>query len=514
MNPFDSAKVEATSSSTAPPVYNLLIRFLLWIVGVDKKILATQCRPQDVSTIAAQGALLIGSISLTAGILILISHRLFGEPGHLDPRLVTGSLAIAGLIGAVDAYCFYRASWFDAGVQSLSEWGGLAVTSSASKYTASVLKFAVRAAISVPLSLLSGLFLGVTVYYADISSIIQRDYLRNNSAIFARAATSVDEAIGHTAKSIKVKETEIDALSNQLTSIRGNAIDPTSKLDDASAQRELDALLSQKAAADEDVRRSETTQALERGGISGPRTSGVAGNGPRFRAAVQEVANAKAHAQQVGEALAAARVRLEKQREKDAVATAEAKQRAERGVPAFEEKLRLANLDLSRLKDQLNELTQNRNETIRRSVETSPSQVKSNDGVLAQIMALGELANKDGKIALTIWLFELAAVALELAAVCSKALVHIPTDYSKVVAKDAILHSVKMVDEMMADISAATKKPDASSDAPPWGKPGNDNFPSKGPNIDVTPDKGSEDPPSPPPPKRGRGRPRKPRLLN
>jgi hypothetical protein len=525
MQPPDLTPIDNAPPSTATPAkkLNMLERFLVAIVGVDQSILTTRCRPQDVSTITAQGGLLVGGIALTTSILILISHKILGQPGHLEPELVLGSIAIGGLVGLIDAFVFYRASWCDAGIKVLAEWGGLDIRKGANDFVAWILKFVVRLALSLPLALLCGIYLGIFTYERDIRSITELNYLNANSVQFAQAESSTDEIIGHVAQSVKVKEAEINALSGQLTSLRSNAFDDTKSVLDQNAQNEINSLLSQKASAEDDVRRSESTEALELGGVIGPRTSGLPGNGPRHRAALQEVENAKAHAHQIDDALAAARSRAEALRDKTASASETARQRAEQGMPAFEEKLRQSNVELAKLREQLDDLTQRRNEIIRKTVETSPSRVDYNDGPLAEIIALGELGRKDSKVAMTILLFELATIALELAAVCSKALVQIPTDYATIVARDAILHSIKIADEMMVEMNSGPNTEAVPLENPIIGSPAKDNISSAngnnkkvGPIIDVEPSAKSDSPDPPQPPKRGRGRPRKtkPNLLN
>ena len=482
--------------------YGPLARLLIASVGVDKTILASQCRPQDASIIKMQGALLYGSVAYSGLVMVLMGQKLF-SPENFNPVLALASLGPVALLGTVDAYVFYYGSWFEQGVKLLTEWGGLPGSKDANHhYVANALKYGIRTALSVPFAALTGIFLSTAVYQNDIRHITHQRYLNDNQAGFTQATALVDEKAGHATQAVKVKEAEIVDLSNQVNALREKSIVGSNTIDSQSGQREIDNLLSQQASALDDVRKSEAVEALEMGGVPDRRTSGTPGNGPRHRAAVQEVANAKAHALQISDALTAARARLDALREKGVSSSEAARQRSERDLPAFEDKLRQANIDLATLKQQVDDIVQNRNETIRTLVETSPGYIANNNGVLAEISALNEIRSEDSTIWWTVFFFELASVALELAAVCSKLLVQVPTDYARIVARDHILHSVKIVDEMITEFN---RNPNIGTPRM-WVTPANDNEPGSGPIMAVEPS-GDFEPPEPP--KRGRGRPRK-----
>jgi hypothetical protein len=270
------------------------------------------------------------------------------------------------------------------------------------------------------------------------------------------------------------------------------------------------------------VLKAQAFEASELGGIKqSADNSGHAGDGPRHKAALQEVENARGHAQQVAEALNAARGRLDGLRKAFSSANEAVKQRAQNRLPAYESDLASDNAKLADLKGRLADLTNGRNDAIRKAVESSPNYVPHNTGFLAQIIALEQIANEDGKVASVILLFDLVSVGFELAAVLAKVMAYCPTTYAAIVARDVYMRAVRIVDEMMAELNGGPK---AEAEAvplenPPFGFPANDNNKSGkvGPIIDMAPSASSERPqPQPPqPPKRRRGRPRKtPPLLN
>jgi hypothetical protein len=222
------------------------------------------------------------------------------------------------------------------------------------------------------------------------------------------------------------------------------------------------------------------------------------------------VISAKIHAKQIEEELKAVRTRYAQSRQTRDARMATQRSWSDHQIPVFEEKLRQANIELDGLQGKLMALTAGRNDFIRTAVEGSPTHIPFNNGFLAQISALDDIADRNRSVWWVKLLLEWGAASLELAAVFSKFLVAIPTDYAKIFAKKAIIRAIDIADE----IEARTKKPapSAKSNAPepiPV-PPANDNEPG-GENEGTDPLARQA---LTPPPKRGRGRPRKSRLLH
>jgi hypothetical protein len=181
-------------------------------------------------------------------------------------------------------------------------------------------------------------------------------------------------------------------------------------------------------------------------------------------------------------------------------------------MPAFEEKLRRENAELDGLKRQFKVLTDGRNDYIRLTVESSPTHIPFNNGFLAQITALDDLTDRNRRAWWVTLLLEWGVASLELAAVLSKSLVTIPTDYAKIFAKRAIVRAIEIANEIEARVNKTAPPEDskATEIVPPG--PANDNEPGgEGDGSAPLADRNSA---STSPPKRGRGRPRKPRSLH
>jgi hypothetical protein len=499
-------------------------KLLTMIAGVDDETLR-QCPPQDLSSIKAVSVLLLGTFFYSATIFSAIAHRLFAEPGHVDFRMIATSVAIAMFIIAIDSYVFLRCSWFESGVTELAR-GGLDISGGSNARIKGTVFLAVRVGLSLCLALLTGTFFSLIVFDKDIQARIETTYQAANAAIVREATTLVDAEIKRTTDAVSAETVQIAALSTQITSLRQNEIDSVPNNPDLQpAQREIDQFLVQKAEADAAVLKAQSFEASELGGIKqSADNSGHAGDGPRHKAALQEVENARAHAQQVTEALNAARGRLDGLRKAFSSANEAVKQRAQNRLPAYEGNLADENAKLAALKERLADLTSGRNGAIRKDVESAPNYVMHNTGFLAQIIALEQIANEDGKVASVILLFDLVSVGFELAAVLAKVLAYCPTTYSAIIARDFYVRVVRIVDAMMAELNSAPNAVAVPLENPIIGSAANDNFPAAndnnkkvGPIIDIAPFASSDDPrpPQPPqPPRRRRGRPRKTNLLN
>jgi hypothetical protein len=507
----------ANSSTSRPRRFDPF----MMIAGVDNEILR-QCPPQDVSNIRAVSLLLLCTAVYSAGIFSVIAQRLFGEPGHLDLRLIATSIAITIFIVAIDSYVFLRCSWFEAGVIELAR-GGLDISGGSNARIKASVFLSVRIGLSLCLAALTGTFFSDIVFYKDILARLDHNYQVADAGLVRDATALVDAEIKRATDSVSAETAQIAALSAQITSLRQNEIDTApSNPDLQPAQHEIDLLLAQKAEADAAVLKAQAFEATELGGIKqSADNSGHAGDGPRHRAALQEVENARGHAQQVTDALNAARGRLDGLRKTFASANEVVKERAQNRLPAYESDLVDENAKLAALKDRLAGLTNDRNEAIRRAVESAPNYVPHNTGFLAQIIALEEIANEDGKVASLILLFDLVSVGFELAAVLAKVMAYCPTTYAAIVARDVYMRAVRIVDEMMAELNGSPKTEAEPLENPPFGFPPNDHNKSQdkkvGPIIDIKPSASSDDPrePQPPqPPRRRRGRPRKTKLLN
>jgi Domain of unknown function (DUF4407) len=503
--PTDSTlPAKATTGPSRIKKLALVSSALVSLVGADKEILVNECPKRDVAVLAHQGLTLMGGIIYVAASITLMAHKMLVPAGQFDLKITIAAVATGLLIGCLDALIFFRGTFFESGKSQIASDGGMKFPNAPNGLVKQLAKLALRLALSVPLSVLCGISLSLFVFQADVYDENWAAHLQRNQAITDQATQTSDAAIAHATKAVQLKETEIDSLSAQITALRSNTIGGASTGDDTQHdQGEIDALLKRKAAADDSVRSSETIQARE--GFKGVSTA-------RYRAGAEEVINAKIHARQIADELKAARIRYEQSRQTRDAQRAAQRSRSDRQIPAFEQKLDRANAELDGLQGKLKTLTAGRNDFIRTAVESSPTHIPFNNGFLAQISALDDIAARNRRVWWVTLLLECAAVSLELGAVFSKFLVTIPTDYAKIFAKRAIVRAIEIADEIEARNNKTVPSENSKDPEPPPPPPANDNEP--GGEDEGGGQLALEALTSSPSPKRGRGRPRKPRLLH
>jgi hypothetical protein len=268
-------------------------------------------------------------------------------------------------------------------------------------------------------------------------------------------------------------------------------------------------LLAQKAAADQTVLQAETFASDELGGIKGPGNSGIPGDGPRRQAALEALSNAKNQDQQVGAELQAAQNRLDALHAQSLTRSQTTLQQSHAELLDFQSTLSAEDVKIAAMKNALNTLEDHRDDAIRAAVEGAPNYVPYDDGLLAQITALDQIAQENPKIAAVIILVDVTSFGFELAAVLAKVTSYVPTTYAALLARSAYMQVVHIVDEMMAELNASSARPNSEPQivapiVPPdktkrratQSTDGTDGFPTA-----LGPLSG--------PPKRRRGRPRK-----
>jgi hypothetical protein len=300
-----------------------------------------------------------------------------------------------------------------------------------------------------------------------------------------------------------------------VTALRQDRIDPSANRPEMQqANQEVTQLLSEKAKADEAVQHAETFASDELGGIRGSQeNSGVPGDGPRRRAAMEALDNARSDAAKVSAALDAARARIDVLHQQSAASDQTSAQRSETELPRFDAALATEEGKVRTLRDDLDRRTEHREEAIRAAVEAAPNYIPPANGVLSQIKALEHLAKDDPKIAVTIILVDVVSFGFELAAVLAKVTSYVPTLYTALLARNAYMRVVRLVDGMMAELNrgpgAEEAKRDPSSQAGRHANPRQDDpADDSGSNHGSDPFENLGDPSSPGT-KRPRGRPPK-----
>jgi hypothetical protein len=491
---------------TAQPTmkFGPLTRFILYIAGVDEAKLR-QC-PQDWDNVYAVAQLMICTYIYQTALFSLISNELFSAPGQIRPELLAASAFLATFLLTIDGYVIVRSGWHREGLQELAR-GGLNLQGGVIVRLKAGIFLAIRILFSICLAQLTVIFLAILIFSPDIGERLQGKYLHTNAVLIGSATELVDGEIQRQSDAVKMETVQDDALAAQVTALRQNQIDPSAGSAQVQfAQQEVTQLLTRKATADQAVQQDETSASNELGGIKSPDSSGIPGDGPRRRAALEAVGNAKEQDQQISVELDAAQKRLDELRAQSLATSQPTERLAHAELPSFQNTLGVEDTKLASMKSALAALEGHRDEAIRAAVEAAPNYVAYDKGLLAQITALDQIAHENPKIAVVIILVDITSFGFELAAVLAKVLSYCPTEYSALLASSNYMRVVRMVDEMMEELNASSAKsgPELYGMQPIAQLDENDS-PRQAATDPFSSLKGS----LPSPPKRGRGRPRK-----
>jgi hypothetical protein len=497
---------DPNGSEPTPRKFGLFTKFIFWITGVDEETML-KCPKHDVDNVCALGGLLIASFLWQTTLLSVIGDRLFSAPGEIRPVLLFGAVGIALFVLLIDSYIFYRSGFEISGIEELRR-GGLEVGGGhgpASKFG----YLAARIVLSVGFAQLTAIFVALIIFGADIKSRILATYESANARVLHEVTAIIDADIQRANAAVKTQGARVDSLSAQITTLRQHDIDPTSGAPQIQqAQEEINQLIQEKTKADDAVIAAQNFATMELGGVKvAPGNSGIAGNGPRYKAATEAVENAKRHANEVGTSIDAARARLDSLHKELASSTVADQQRSHGELPGYEATLTSEEVKMANLKEQLDGLIKERPDAIRKGVESAPDYVPMNNGFLAQLIALEHIADEDHKIATVILLIDVCSFGLELAAVLAKVSSYVPMKYSALLAANSYAAVVRIVDELMAELNKAHAV-EKEITFPPPPQPANDNERNGGSSSGSDPFS-DLDGPEPQPPTRPRGRPRK-----
>jgi uncharacterized protein DUF4407 len=471
-----------------PPKAGPWMKLLMKITAVNEVILRL-CPSIDWDNVRAIGEIQICVWLFQTGLFSLIGHRLAAAQ-QIRPEIVIIAMFLATMITAIDSYVIMRSGWHIEGLKRLAQ-GGLDISGSALARIKAWFFLTVRIALSIGLAQLSAIFISILVYQADINAPIQDAYLKANAHLLGPATELVDGEIQRDTDAVNAQTKLANELGAQVATLRQTEIDGSaSDPQIVAAGQEVAQLVTRKAAADDAVVAAQNFEDNEFGGIKGDsENSGKPGYGLRYLAATQKVTAAKKYAAEIAQQLKAARDQLVAVRGQLPSGDDAARQRAHEQLPAFENTLAAESDKLTNLKDELTKLTAGRDQAIRDAIENAPDHVPLDNGFLAQLKVLKQIAKQDNGIAAVILLIDVIAFGFELAAVLSKITAFVPTTYAAILARDAYMTAVKIVDDMMIELE------DTGGKAPNGSAP---------PNPPQTPND-----PAPQPLKRGRGRPRK-----
>jgi hypothetical protein len=454
------------SNSDQPPEtpetnFNRWQRFLFILAGRDLGIMK-RSPPPDHTNAYAIGLLIILNWAYVTFLFSALGMNLLAD-GHFRPDILAVCVGLSCYLVAIDVYAFNHSGDHQNGLRELKR-GGLDLTGGTTETLRSYGYLAVRLILSFGLAQLSAIAFALLWYGADISAQINATYQTNNAALIQRMTGSVDGDIKRLTDDRAAQADHVKGLAAQESALRQTEIDPSAADPQVQeAQHELDQLLAQRTKAQDEIAKAEAFATSELGGIvSGRGNSGQAGAGPRYRAAMQRVADAKARAQEIDNEISSARQRLDEVHEKLGSSNQTKQHNAQDQLPTFEKALAAERGKLQSLTDQLAQLTARRNAAIEERVRSAADYVPRNEGMLARLKALENIANEDSNAGFTILVMELVAFGFELAFVMCKVFAYVPTTYSAILSGDHYRRVVRIANE----VAAETSQPPANDNGP------------------------------------------------
>lgn len=444
-------------------------RLLFVLAGRDLGIMK-RSPPPDHTNAYAIGLLIILNHAYVTFLFSALGMNLLAE-GNFRLDILAVCAFLASYLVAIDVYAFNHSSDHQNGLRELKR-GGLDLTGGAIEALRSYGYLFVRLVLSFGLAQLSALAFALLWYGADISAEINTAYRADNIVLSQQMSRAVDADVKRLSDDRAAQAEHVKGLMVQVNTLRQTEIDGAAGDPQVQeAQHELDQLLAQRTKAQDEIAKAETFATSELGGIVSARgNSGQAGVGPRYRAAMQRVADAKAHAAEIDTEIGSARQRLDDLHEKLGTANQAKQHSAHDQLPGFEKALAAEQGKLQSLTDQLGQLTAHRNAAIEARVRSAPNYVPRSDGMLARLKALESIANEDSKAGYTILVVELVAFGLELAFVMCKVFAYVPTTYSALLAGDHYRRIVRIANE----VAAETNQPPANDNGPDGGEAARD----------------------------------------
>ncbi len=447
-----------------PTEFNFLTRILIWIAGCDEGLLL-ECPSIDLGYVRSTALLYLGVFLYQSMVLAVVAHVLFAHDGQVHPALIVGPVFIGALIYLIDSYAFLRGGHFTDGVRDLLK-GGMDIGEGILGKFRSFAFLCLRILFSIALALLTGVWVGMIIFGEDIIDDIDTNWRAKNIDLINGANERVDSRIRAASNALQISTTHLSALQHQVDTAQNGIVDPASGAVGVNAEEaEFQQLLAEKSRRDAELTAAQNFASDELGGAKGPGHSGVPGDGPVRRAAVERLKTAQASDDSVTKELDAARGRLDSVRTQLASGANDRVGSAKAMLPALQADLKAERAEVVSQREALAQLTNQRDRAVQQEIENDPEYVAPDHGMLARLEALEAIADQDRKIAAVILLIDAASMGLELAAVMVKVTTYIPTSYCPLLAQSAYLNLITIVDEMEA--AMRRKRPEQDMDEDP-----------------------------------------------
>ncbi|MDR3471227.1 MAG: DUF4407 domain-containing protein [Devosia sp.] len=439
-----------------------ILLFLWWLAGVDEETLST-CPQHDKDNVLAIALLMIGVWLYQTALFSIVLHRMLADDGAIHPELVLASAFIATMIAMIDSYMVMRSGWHLHGIGELKR-GGLDISGGWGPQVRNGIFLALRILLSVGIAQLTAVFTALILFHPDIAAEIDRVNRQQNADLIANVQAQVDAEIQRTATAVDAQNQRVTALDGQLAGMRQGTVDPTANDSQIqAAQADLAKAEAEKSKRDAELVAAQTFAANEIAGIKAdPGNSGKPGKGPVRAGAEERVKAATANDTAAAQAVTDARARLDDLQKRLASTAPDRAKLAQAQLPPLEAQARDETAQLNTLRAHLTELTTGRENAIRAGVDSAPNHVGYDSGLLGQLAGLRTVAQSP-EIAFVIGLIDLTSFGLELAAVLAKVTSFIPTTYSALLARNAYMRTVDIVNGMEESLNEGPRNMDAES---------------------------------------------------
>lgn len=438
------------SEDTNHHEFGFVSRLVIRIGAGDEDILRT-CPLRDVHNVMTIGWLLIIVWVWQSVLFTMVGHMMLAQPGEWRLEVVSGAILIATVVMLVDSYVIVRSSWHLQGLSELKR-GGLDFPSPIAARIKNGMFIAVRLLLSTVLATLTALFLSILLFEKDLTGDLEQRFQKANAALLGRITGQVDGAM------VKLKGEHEDILkrlsllADEEKLVRAAVIDPVGDSTEFKAALErMAALNDAKTEAQRELTAAEKLAADELGGARRPDTSGIAGYGPRRRAADEKIASAKRKLESATQDIEAAQKQIETLREALKDVGGSKRAAAEAKLPEIAIQRREKEQRLAIVEAELKKREHDRDRVVRTAFENDPGYHPREEGFLARLQALERISHQF-HVKFVVIIFHIGLFGIELAAVLAKIATFIPTSYTTILAWNDVVVPMKWVKRLKEEV--------------------------------------------------------------
>jgi hypothetical protein len=461
MKPASAPHAESTK-----PAFGFMTRLLMKPTLVHINV-AQHCPDGDIRIISALGVLMLLSGAWECVLFSNAARVMLSPDGTWQVTFVALGLLIAAIILLADAIVFIAASWHAHGLAEVERTHEFKLPTTQVGRLKNASLFGGRFLMTVLIANFMAVTTGLLAFEKDINRVLERDYQNVNAALLKEGSQREDAELQKSKDAQQNLAGLIAQLEVEERSLR--SLNLTPKVDEAGprlAQQRVASAQAVKAAADRELNNAGIHSARERGGDCDARTSCVAGEGPRWRAAQERLAAAQQQASTAARALDDAQKRLRELTEKRDDELRHKETLA--GTHLADVGRRKAHLEqqLAGLGTAYDKRLSSREVTVRAMVEHDPRHTPRNDGLLVRLQALKELS-KDESIAYALYGFDAILMLLELAAIMGKTFALIPMTYATRIVELDLARAIETAKRLKALMDSSKRTEPAPIEVTP-----------------------------------------------